>query len=125
MGGMRTLEWLLCQPHRVHRAIVGAEASADQVAICRVQIDAIRADPNWHRGDYYDTPASSVTGMMIARRIAHLTYRSAAEVDTLSSSSPVTSADRGKFGALRFEFPDDGQYVAAEVVDFLVVVQEP
>jgi homoserine O-acetyltransferase len=84
MGGMRALEWALCQPHRVHRALVlavGAEASADQIATCRVQIDAIRADPNWHSGDYYDAPTGPATGMAIARRIAHLTYRSAAEVD--------------------------------------------
>jgi homoserine O-acetyltransferase/O-succinyltransferase len=96
MGGMRALEWALCQPHRVHRAIVlavGAEATADQVATCRVQIDAIRADPRWHHGDYYDTPTSPVTGMAIARRIAHLTYRSAAEVDTRFGRTAMAGGD--------------------------------
>jgi homoserine O-acetyltransferase len=96
MGGMRALEWALCQPHRVDRAIVlavGAEASADQIATCRVQIDAIRADPNWQDGDYYDTPSSPVTGMAIARRIAHLTYRSAAEVDTRFGRTAMAGGD--------------------------------
>ncbi|GAA4857894.1 homoserine O-acetyltransferase MetX [Saccharopolyspora rosea] len=85
MGGMRALEWSLCRPDRVDRVVVlcaGAEASADQVATCRVQIDAIRADPNWHDGDYYAQPTGPVVGLAVARRIAHLTYRSAAEIDT-------------------------------------------
>jgi homoserine O-acetyltransferase len=96
MGGMRALEWALCQPHRVHRAIVlavGAEASADQIATCRVQIDAIYADPHWQHGDYYDTLTSPVTGMAIARRIAHLTYRSAAEVDTRFGRAAMAGGD--------------------------------
>ncbi|WP_093423500.1 homoserine O-acetyltransferase MetX [Saccharopolyspora flava] len=85
MGGMRALEWALSRPEQVERAVVlavGAEASADQIATCSVQIDAIRADPNWQAGDYYDGPAGPVDGMAIARRIAHLTYRSAMEIDS-------------------------------------------
>lgn len=96
MGGMRALEWALCQPHRVRRAVVlavGAEASADQIATCRVQIDAIRADPDWHGGDYYDAPAGPAPGMAIARRIAHLTYRSAAEVDTRFGRAAMVGDD--------------------------------
>jgi homoserine O-acetyltransferase/O-succinyltransferase len=96
MGGMRALEWALCQPHRVRRAIVlavGAEASADQIATCRIQIDAIRADPNWHGGDYYHASAGPAAGMAIARRIAHLTYRSAAEVDTRFGRAAVAGGD--------------------------------
>jgi homoserine O-acetyltransferase len=96
MGGMRALEWALGQPERAHRAVVlavGAEASADQVATCRVQIDAIRADPNWHRGDYYDAPSGPTEGMAIARRIAHLTYRSAEEVDTRFGRAAMAGGD--------------------------------
>jgi homoserine O-acetyltransferase len=96
MGGMRALEWALRRPHRVRRAVVlavGAEASADQIATCRVQIDAIRTDPNWHGGDYYDEPDGPAAGMAIARRIAHLTYRSAAEVDTRFGRAATTGGD--------------------------------
>jgi homoserine O-acetyltransferase len=85
MGGMRALEWALCQPHRVRRVVVlavGAEASADQIATCHVQVEAIRADPHWHGGDYYRARTGPTVGMAIARRIAHLTYRSATELDT-------------------------------------------
>ncbi|WP_028933059.1 homoserine O-acetyltransferase MetX [Pseudonocardia spinosispora] len=84
MGGMRALEWALCAPDRVERMIfmaAAAEASADQIGTCSIQIDAIRSDPRWFGGDYYDDPVGPHVGMGIARRIAHLTYRTAAEVD--------------------------------------------
>jgi homoserine O-acetyltransferase len=84
LGGMRALEWALCRPERVARVVVLAacvEASADQVATCGVQIGAIRSDPGWRGGDYYDHPPGPAAGLATARRIAHLTYRTAAEVD--------------------------------------------
>jgi homoserine O-acetyltransferase len=59
-----------------------AEASADQIGTCSIQIDAIRSDPRWLDGDYYADDAGPHVGMGIARRIAHLTYRTAGEVDT-------------------------------------------
>jgi homoserine O-acetyltransferase len=96
MGGMRALEWSLCQPDRVRRAVVlavGAEASADQVATCQVQIDTIRADPNWHGGDYYQKGTGPNEGMALARSIAHLTYRSATEIDTRFGRAAVNGGD--------------------------------
>jgi homoserine O-acetyltransferase len=84
MGGQRALEWAVEAPERVARLIVlaaNAEASADQIGTCSIQLDAIRADPRWHGGDYYDDPVGPHVGMGIARRIAHLTYRTADEVD--------------------------------------------
>ncbi|MGH3939402.1 MAG: homoserine O-acetyltransferase family protein [Pseudonocardiaceae bacterium] len=65
----------------------------DQVATCRVQIEAIRTDPNWHGGDYYDEPDGPAAGMAIARRIAHLTYRCAEEVDTRFGRAATTGDD--------------------------------
>lgn len=84
MGGQRALEWAIHAPDRVRRMILlaaNAEASADQIGTCSIQLDAIRADPRWLGGDYYDDPIGPHIGMGIARRIAHLTYRTAAEVD--------------------------------------------
>lgn len=84
MGGQRALEWAIEAPDRVRRMIVLAanvEASADQIAICTIQLDAIRADPHWLGGDYYDDPVGPHVGMGIARRIAHLTYRTATDLD--------------------------------------------
>ena len=80
MGGMRTLEWIVQHPQRVGTALVmatSASATADQIATQNVQIDAIKADPLWNGGDYSEPP---LTGMGIARRIAHLTYRTEREL---------------------------------------------
>jgi homoserine O-acetyltransferase/O-succinyltransferase len=84
MGGMRALEWAVARPGRVERVIVlasAAEASADQVGLCRIQVDAVRADPLWHGGDYAAHGVTPDTGLGIGRRIAHLSYRTAREVD--------------------------------------------
>jgi homoserine O-acetyltransferase/O-succinyltransferase len=83
MGGMRTLEWVVAHPDRVGTALVmatSASATADQIATQNVQIQAIQADPDWQGGDYYDTGRAPLTGMGIARRIAHLTYRTEKEL---------------------------------------------
>ena len=58
MGGMRVLEWAVAHPDRVERALVLAStayATADQVAWCQPQLLAIRSDPAYRGGDYYDT----------------------------------------------------------------------
>ncbi len=83
MGGMRAVEWAIMQPHRVRRCIaIGtcASFSGDQIAWSVPQLAAIRADPNFHGGDYYGGPAP-LAGMAVARQIAHTTYRSALELD--------------------------------------------
>lgn len=83
MGGMRTLEWIVQHPERVGTALVmatSAVATADQIATQNIQIQAIQADPDWLGGDYHGTGRSPLTGMGIARRIAHLTYRTEREL---------------------------------------------
>ncbi|MET7279792.1 homoserine O-acetyltransferase [Kribbella sp. NPDC005582] len=85
MGGMRAIEWPVMYPDRVGTAIVLAStgyASADQIAWCAPQLAAITADPDWQGGDYYGTGRSPVAGLGIARRIAHVTYRSEYELAT-------------------------------------------
>jgi len=61
---------------------VGARATADQIGTQSTQIAAIKADPNWQAGDYYDTGRTPDTGLQIARQIAHLTYRGEVELDS-------------------------------------------
>ncbi|MEI6868079.1 MAG: homoserine O-acetyltransferase [Actinomycetes bacterium] len=84
LGGMRSLEWAIQHPDRV-RAICtigsSAVATGDQIGAASIQIRAIKADPNFHGGDYYDSDRGPLEGMGIARRIAHLTYRSETEMD--------------------------------------------
>lgn len=82
MGGMRALEWAVSRPHRVERLLViasSAYATAEQIAFCLPQLLAIRMDPGYRGGDYYDTGVSPEAGLGIARRIAQVTYRSESE----------------------------------------------
>jgi homoserine O-acetyltransferase/O-succinyltransferase len=84
MGGARALEWIVSHPDAVGAGLVlavGARATADQIGTQCAQVAAIKADPNWHGGDYYDTGRAPVDGMDIARRFAHLSYRGEVELD--------------------------------------------
>ncbi|MCV7269804.1 homoserine O-acetyltransferase MetX [Mycolicibacterium doricum] len=84
MGGARALEWIVGHPHTVRSALilaVGARATADQIGTQSTQVAAIEADPHWRGGDYYDTGRTPSTGLAIARRFAHLTYRGEQELD--------------------------------------------
>ena len=85
MGGMRALEWAVTHPERVRRCLVlacSAYASAEQIAWCQPQLLAIRQDPDFVGGDYYGRPRGPDLGLGLARRIAHVTYRSEPELDT-------------------------------------------
>jgi homoserine O-acetyltransferase len=84
MGGMRVLEWCVGYPERLSRAVViatGAAATADQIALCSLQIRAIRLDPFFAGGNYYDQPGRPVTGLAIARGIGQMTYRTSHELE--------------------------------------------
>lgn len=85
LGGMRVLEWMAEYPELVRSGLVlgtTAAVTADQIGTHATQIAAIEADPLFLGGDYYDQPAGQGphAGMGIARRIAHLTYRSESEL---------------------------------------------
>lgn len=84
LGGMRSLEWAIQYPDRVGAVCTigsSAVATGDQIGTASIQIRAIKADPHFHGGDYYEEKAGPHEGMGIARRIAHLTYRTEAEMD--------------------------------------------
>ena len=86
LGGMRVLEWLVDDPGAAASAVViGAAAAvgADQIGSHEAQIAAIRADGRFRGGDYYDAPPGEGPhrGLAVARRIAHLTYRSRMEME--------------------------------------------
>ena len=85
MGGARALEWMIGYPEQVRSGLVlavGGRAAADQIGTQSTQIAAITSDPNWQGGDYYGTGRSPDTGLELARRFAHLTYRGETELDT-------------------------------------------
>ncbi|WP_237687588.1 homoserine O-acetyltransferase MetX [Arthrobacter jiangjiafuii] len=90
LGGARALEWAVTEPDRVrHCAVIActAASTAEQIAFGQAQLAAIRLDPDFNGGDYYNgaTPAA---GLGLARRIAHITYRSEAELEYRFGRSP-------------------------------------
>jgi homoserine O-acetyltransferase/O-succinyltransferase len=77
MGGMRAAEWAVGHPDRVKSLLLlaaPAASSAEQIALASTQIHAIRADP--------------VLGLGIARRIAHISYRTEAELAARFGRNP-------------------------------------
>ncbi len=101
MGGARALEWVLMYGDFVRSALilaVGARATADQIGTQTTQIAAIKADPQWHGGDYHATGSGPDAGLGIARRIAHLTYRSEAELDDRFANTPQGEEDPRRGG---------------------------
>ncbi|MGF9663544.1 homoserine O-acetyltransferase [Arthrobacter crystallopoietes] len=108
MGGARALEWAATYPERTARCAViacGAASTAEQIAFAQAQVLAIRLDPNFNGGDYYEGPAP-VDGLGIARRIAHINYRSEPEFEyrfgrnAQGAEQPfgsVTAAGRGRY----------------------------
>lgn len=86
MGGQRVLEWAVSFPDRVPRAVIvacGAQATAEEIALCALQVRAIRSDPAFRGGDYYDAAPGDGPwrGMSLARGIGQVSYRSEIELD--------------------------------------------
>jgi homoserine O-acetyltransferase/O-succinyltransferase len=78
MGGMQALQWTVSYPERVRSAIVlasTARLSPQTIALNEVPRQAIYADPNWNRGNYYDG-ARPNAGLAVARMIGHITFLS-------------------------------------------------
>jgi homoserine O-acetyltransferase len=81
MGGMQALEWAITFPDRV-RSIVPIATSlqhtAQQIAWGAVGRRAIKLDPKWRGGDYYDAAPGDGPheGMAVARQVAQITFRS-------------------------------------------------
>lgn len=115
MGGARALEWAVGHPDRVRSALVlavGARATADQIGTQSSQIAAITSDPNWQGGDYHSTGRSPQSGLELARRFAHLTYRGEVELDTRFGNDPQGS------GADREDPLDGGRYAVQSYLEY-------
>ncbi len=81
MGGMQVLEWAATFPDRVGAVVpiaTCAQSTAQQIAWGAIGRRAIRLDPRWRGGDYYDAaPGEGPTeGLAIARMVAQVTFRS-------------------------------------------------
>ncbi len=81
MGGMQVLQWAASYPERVFAAIpiaCAAKHSAQNIAFHEVGRQAIYADPQWHKGDYFEHNTIPRAGLAVARMAAHITYLSEA-----------------------------------------------
>lgn len=86
MGGMHALEYAIMFPDQVRRlGVIAAPpvTTADQIGLNLVQLEAIRSDPAFNGGNYYDADAGNGPhhGLATARRMALLNYRSFTELN--------------------------------------------
>ncbi|MDI5965502.1 homoserine O-acetyltransferase MetX [Streptantibioticus silvisoli] len=98
MGGMRALEWAVSHPERAEALLLlacPAAAGAEQIAWAGIQVHAIRSDPHWRGGDYHDAgPGQGPhNGLGLARRLAHVTYRSEPELQARFGRAPQGTED--------------------------------
>jgi homoserine O-acetyltransferase len=106
MAGMHALEMAISNPESLERlAILAAPpyATADQIALNTVQLEAIRSDSKFANGRYYEAKPGfgPHKGLALARRMALLNYRSPKELNERfgrswqSKVSPIN--DAGKY----------------------------
>lgn len=81
MGGMQVLEWAITFPERVNSIVPVATcvyATAQQIAWGAIGRRAIKLDPKWRGGEYYDAEPGDGPwqGLAIARMVSQVTFRS-------------------------------------------------
>ncbi|MFB6073369.1 MAG: homoserine O-acetyltransferase [Halobacterium sp.] len=83
VGGMNALDWARRYPDDVRRVAAVAAAprlDAQCLGLNAVARRAIRTDPNWNGGDYYDSDHPD-QGLALARQLGHLMYLSKDSMD--------------------------------------------
>ena len=79
LGGMQALQWSISYPDRVKHAILiatAAKLSAQNIGFNDVARQAIRTDPEFYNGDYYQYDKTPARGLRVARMLGHITYLS-------------------------------------------------
>ena len=114
MGGMQVLEWAIEYPEAMEKiAVLAAPAfsNADQIALNSVQLEAIKADPTFNDGDYYDAAAGKgpYRGLALARRMALLNYRSPEELNVRFERTWQSKVN---------PFGDGGRFAVESYLDF-------
>jgi len=78
VGGMQVLEWCVRYPELIRAAVPIATTmrhSALAIAFNEIARQAIMADPNWNKGNYYSGDRPDM-GLAVARMVGHVTYLS-------------------------------------------------
>jgi len=79
VGGHQVQTWATRYPARLRGAVVLASSprlTSQALAFDVVGRNAIRRDPFFHGGQYYDQPHGPAVGLALARMIGHITYLS-------------------------------------------------
>ncbi|MCW8888279.1 MAG: homoserine O-acetyltransferase, partial [Gammaproteobacteria bacterium] len=79
LGGMQVMHWSIDYPERIEHAVIIASApnlTAQNIGFNEVVRQALRTDPNFHDGHYYEHETVPSGGMKIARMLGHITYLS-------------------------------------------------
>jgi len=98
LGGMDAMAYALMYPG-TYRDLISLSAAASatpfSIALRSIQRDMIRADPQWAGGDYAPD-AGPRDGMLVARKLGMMTYRSAEEWLERFGRDRVERADAGE-----------------------------
>ncbi|MBM7624091.1 homoserine O-acetyltransferase MetX [Sporohalobacter salinus] len=112
MGGMQALKWTVEYPSFIEKAIpigTSGRLKARNIAFNQLAIEAIKNDPDWQNGDYYDSEQKPINGMALARKIGIITYR-------------TNKSFQSKFGRDRIEDKDlyslDNQFQVNSYLDY-------
>jgi len=104
MGGMTALAYTLLFPGTALRLLSCSSAARCQpfsIALRSLQRELIRKDPKWRNGQYPDD-APPEDGMLLARKLGMITYRSAEEWDQRfgreRATDDISSGTAGPFG---------------------------
>lgn len=98
LGGLQVLEWAAQAPGQVRSIIPIACSlahSAWAIGFNETARQGIRADPNWHGGDYVRQGTQPVSGLALARMIAMISYRSEASFDARFGRAMRARGDDG------------------------------
>mmetsp|Transcript_145 Transcript_145/g.449 ORF Transcript_145/g.449 Transcript_145/m.449 type:complete len:412 (-) Transcript_145:169-1404(-) len=111
LGGMQSVCAAAMCPERVGRFVsisACAKSFPGSMAFRHAQRQAVRLDPAWNNGDYYDGPLPEA-GLKLAREIGTITYRSGLEW-------------QARFGQARtpYETPIDEVHYEFEIERYLV-----
>ena len=113
LGGQQALRWAVKYPDRVRGVIpiaTSTRLSSQGMAFNVVGRNAIRRDPSFHDGQYYDRPDGPQVGLALARMIGHITY--------LSKESMRRKFDQTRTAPRRLDAEFEGRFSVGSYLGF-------
>ncbi|MGM0470719.1 MAG: homoserine O-acetyltransferase MetX [Bacillota bacterium] len=79
LGGMQVLKWAVEYPEYIDKIVpigTAGRLKAQTIAYNQVAMEAVKNDPAWQNGNYYNSNSKPKDGMALARKIGIITFRS-------------------------------------------------